>query len=80
MAQPDEHATLVKEIRTERKKVRDCTQLLDPFVKGLAEGLDSFSFDEFEAQIKRGFMTGDNANQIAQQDGGGRPATRPESK
>lgn len=56
MAQPDEHATLVREIRNQRKKVRDCTQLLDPFVKGLAEGLDGFSFSKFEAEIKRGFM------------------------
>jgi hypothetical protein len=56
MAEPIEHEKIVKEIRSLREQVRKSHQLLEPYVKALAEILDGVSMEDISSTAKDKFM------------------------
>ena len=62
LAEPRAHNEIVKEIRSLRSEVRKAHQMLDPFIKSLAEILCNISIDNIANEAKGKFMQTTNAN------------------
>ena len=57
MAEPSEHDSIVREIRSLRSQVRHSGQQLEPFVKALAAALDGIDIEGITDNAKERFMS-----------------------